>query len=105
MRDEDPDGVFATFNLNDMGAALAADGLVLQHSVTEGVPLVSNATVRVSPGRRFGYERHRRHPCRKRAQHRTQFNYTLNFDGQANGAGAVENVTIVDADTEDNNVF
>ena len=33
MRDEEGDGAGATFNLNDMGAALAADGLVLQHSV------------------------------------------------------------------------
>jgi len=47
MRDEDPDGVFATFNLNDMGAALAADGLVLQHSVTEPGAPFNNATVRV----------------------------------------------------------
>jgi len=88
-----------------MGAALAADGLVLQHSVTEGVPLVSNATVRVRLADASGTNDTVAIRVENERNTETQFNYTLNFDGQANGAGAVENVTIVDADTEDNNVF
>lgn len=104
MRDEDADGGAATFNLNDVGAALAADGLVLQHSVTEGVVLASNATVRVRLADASGTNDTVAIRVENERNTETQFNYTLNFDGQANGVGAIENVTIVDADTEDNNV-
>lgn len=109
MRDEDGDGAAATFNLNDVGAALAADGLVLQHSVTEVAPntigLANNATVRVRLADASGTNDTVAIRVENERNTETQFNYTLNFDGQANGVGAIENVTIVDADTEDNNVF
>lgn len=104
MRDEDADVAAATFNLNDVGAALAADGLVLQHSVTEGAVLASNATVRVRLADASGTNDTVAIRVENERNTETQFNYTLNFDGQANGVGAIENVTIVDADTEDNNV-
>lgn len=104
MRDEDGDGFAATFNLNDVGAALAADGLVLQHSVTEGAVLASNATVRVRLADASGTNDTVAIRVENERNTETEFNYTLNFDGQANGVGAIENVTIVDADTEDNNV-
>lgn len=108
MRDEDGDGAAATFNLNDVGAALAADGLVLQHSVTEVAPntfgLVNNATVRVRLADASGTDDTVAIRVENERNTETQFNYTLNFDGQASGVNAIENVTIVDADTEDNNV-
>ena len=109
MRDEDGDGAAATFNLNDVGAALAADGLVLQHSVTEVAPntfgLVNNATVRVRLADASGTDDTVAIRVENERNTETQFNYTLNFDGQAAGVNAIENVTIVDADTEDNNVI
>lgn len=108
MRDEDGDGAAATFNLNDVGAALAADGLVLQHSVTEVAPntigLANNATVRVRLADASGTNDTVAIRVENERNTETQFNYTLNFDGQASGVNAIENVTIVDADTEDNNV-
>jgi len=105
MRDEDSDATAGTFNLNDVGAALAADGLVLQHSVTEGVVLPSNATVRVRLADASGTDDTVAIRVENERNTETQFNYTLNFDGQAAGVNAIENVTIVDADTEDNNVI
>jgi len=107
MRDEDPDAAAGTFNLNDVGAALAADGLVLEHSVTEGAvpPLASNATVQVRLADASGNDDTVAITVENARNTETQFNYTLNFDGQASGTGAIENVTIVDADTEDNDVF
>lgn len=111
MRDEDGDGGAATFNLNDVGAALAADGLVLQHSVTEGAVLpatavlAGNALVRVRLADASGTDDTVAIRVENERNTETQFNYTLNFDGQASGVNAIENVTIVDADTEDNNVF
>lgn len=105
MRDEDSDGAAAIFNLNDVDAALAADGLVLQHSVTEGVVLASNATVQVRLTDASGANDTVAIEVVNERNTETQFNYTLNFDGQAAGVGAIENVTIVDSDTEDNNVF
>jgi len=105
MRDEDSDASAGTFNLNDVGAALAADGLVLQHSVTEGAVLASNATVRVRLADASGTDDTVAIRVENERNTETQFNYTLNFDGQAAGVNAIENVTIVDADTEDNNVI
>lgn len=110
MRDEDADAAFGTFNLNDVGAALAADGLVLQHSVTEGVvlpatPLLAgNALVQVRLADASGTDDTVAIRVENERNTETEFNYTLNFDGQANGVGAIENVTIDDADTEDNTV-
>ncbi|MCK2089595.1 DUF4214 domain-containing protein [Thauera aromatica] len=104
MRDENSNGAGGTFLLNDVGAALAADGLVLQHSVTEGAVIANNATVRVRLADASGTNDTVAIRVENERNTETQFNYTLNFDGQANGVGAIENVTIVDADTEDNNV-
>lgn len=104
MRDENSDGAAGTFLLNDVGAALAADGLVLQHSVTEGAVLANNAIVRVRLADASGTNDTVAIRVENERNTETQFNYTLNFDGQAAGVNAIENVTIVDADTEDNNV-
>ncbi|MFZ5485782.1 MAG: DUF4214 domain-containing protein, partial [Pseudomonadota bacterium] len=102
MRDEDSDASAGTFNLNDVGAALAADGLVLQHSVTEGAVLASNATVRVRLADASGTNDTVAIRVENERNTETQFNYTLNFDGQAAGVNAIENVTINDNDTETN---
>lgn len=107
MRDEDGDGAGATFNLNDVGVALAADGLVLQHSVTEiglGGVIATNATVRVRLADASGTDDTVAIEVQNGSNIETEFNYTLNFDGQASGVNAIENVTIVDSDTENNNV-
>ncbi|MER0215028.1 MAG: hypothetical protein DU481_02275 [Nitrosomonas sp.] len=102
MRDEDSDNNAATFNLDDVGVALAADGLVLRHSVTEPTVLANNATVRVRLADASGTNDTAAIRVENDRNTQDTFNYTLNFDGQATGVGAIENVTIVDADTEDN---
>ena len=105
MRDEDPDAAAATFNLNDMGVALAASGLELRHSVTEGVAAgFNNATVRVRLADASGTDDTVAIKVVNDRNTETEFNYTLNFDGQESGVGAIENVSIDDADTEDNTV-
>ncbi|MDX9786206.1 MAG: DUF4214 domain-containing protein [Desulfobacterales bacterium] len=110
MRDEDDDAAAATFNLNDLGAALAADGLVLRHSVSEfagaAVPVgFNNATVRVRLTDASGADDTVAIRVENDLNTEEAFNYTLNFDGQANGVGAIENVSIDDADTESNIVI
>lgn len=105
MRDEATDAGAGTFNLNDVGAALAANGLVLQHSVTENAVLASNATVRVRLADASGTNDTVAIRVENERNTENQFNYTLNFDGQAAGVNAIENVTIVDADTESNIVI
>lgn len=100
MRDENPDTVAGVFNLNDVGAALAASGLVLRHSVSEvvaGTDAIVNIRLADATGDNTVAVR-----VENDRNVQTQFDYTLNIDGQAGGVGAVENVTIVDADTEDN---
>ena len=66
--------------------------------------LASNATVRVRLADASGTDDTVAIRVENERNTETQFNYTLNFDGQASGVNAIENVTIVDADTEDNNV-
>ncbi|GHD81340.1 beta strand repeat-containing protein [Vogesella fluminis] len=102
LRDENPDATAGTFNLNDVGVALAANGLVLRHSVSEvvaGTDAIVNIRLADATGDNTVAVR-----VENDRNVQTQFDYTLNIDGQASGVGAVENVTIVDADTEDNNV-
>lgn len=102
MRDEDSDNNAATFNLNDVSVPLATDGLVLRHSVTEPTVLANNATVRVRLADASGANDTVAIRVENDRNTQDTFNYTLNFDGQATGVGAIENVTIADADTEDN---
>ena len=108
MRDEDSDANQATFNLNNVGTALAADGLELLHSVTEFVAPglgFNNATVRVRLADATGTNDTVAIKVSNDRNTENEFNYTLNFDGQTGGAGAIENVSINDADTESNIVI
>lgn len=107
IRDEDPDGSSIAVNLDNAPSSLfAADGgLILRHSVSEGTVLPSNATVQVRLADASGTKDTVAIRVENDLNEETQFNYTLNFDGGPAGAGAIENVTILDADTESNEVY
>lgn len=94
----------ATFNLNDLGSALAADGLTLRHGITGAPSPVVNAFLKDASGANDTISI----TVENDLNTGTTFDYTLNFDGDnANGDanktdGRVENVTIHDNDTESN---
>jgi hypothetical protein len=88
----------ATFNLRDLGTALAEDGLVLRHGITGSTVQTVNARLKDASGADDSIAI----AVENDLNTGTTFNYTLNFDGQANGTGAIENVTIADNDTESN---
>ncbi len=94
----------ATFNLNDLGAALAEDGLVLQHGITGATAPTVNALLKDASGTDDTIAI----DVVNGLNTGTTFDYTLDFDGD-NGDGdtvkddgVVENVTINDLDTESN---
>ncbi|WP_143904593.1 hypothetical protein [Tepidimonas thermarum] len=112
MRDEDSDGVATTFTLNYATAALAGTegGLVLRHSVTEAPAVTPNANVNVRLADASGANNTVVLRVENDLNKETVFNYKLDFDGASSATdttlagGKVENVTIVDADTESNTV-
>jgi len=98
------EGANAAFNLNDMGASLAAGGLTLRHGITGAASPVVNALLKNASGANDTIAI----TVENDLNTGTTFDYTLNFDGDnANGDanksdGRVENVTIHDNDTESN---
>jgi len=109
MRDETPDGQATTFTLNNLTAALAENALVLKHSVTENpdnLPenvLTPNVFVNAYLADATGTNDTIKITVENDLNKDKVFNYSLDLDG-VGGAGAVENVTIVDNDTESNSI-
>lgn len=90
----------AVFNLRDLTTALASDGLVLRHGITNATAPTVNARLADASGSDDSIAL----TVENDLNTGTTFNYTLNFDGGVNGTGAIENVTINDNDTENNTV-
>jgi hypothetical protein len=103
----------ATFNLNDVGAALALSGLQLNHGTTNSGSPVVNVLLKNAGGASdtlaLTIEDDLNNP-NPDARGNNVFNFTLNVDGD-NGDGntikndgKVENITIIDNDVETNTV-
>lgn len=92
------------FNLNDLGATLAGNGLTLRHGITNSNGATVNALLKNANGANDTIAI----TVENDLNTKTTFDYTLNFDGDnADGDsdkadGVVENVTIHDNDTESN---
>lgn len=94
----------STFNLNDLGADLASDGLTLRHGISTAAAPTVNALLKDASGADDTIAI----TVENDLNTTPTFNYTLDFDGDSGDGdsvmddGAVENVTVVDNDTEDN---
>lgn len=104
LRDEENGGA-ATFNLNDMGAALASSGkIVLHHSITTGDAQNVNVTLKTDTANDTVAV-----TVVNDLNTGTTFNYTIDADvptpaGKVDADQGVENVSIADNDTETNTV-